>query len=392
MAKRKLFDAERLMESVVGAQANASQAGGDLTPEEIEQIMQGPALAVFRGDSDVLATKAHMYISFMHESSQKDVYFKAFITAFNETYNSDWVSETVFGRSDPIHHFKQTSRRIALSFKVPAATYSEAFENLGRVQSLIQMLYPNYSQVGTSAQTITQNPFIRLKVMNLARQAPPATDLANAGPNPTPMSKYVSDGSADKGLLGVVSNLTVNHNLENKDVGVLQFGSNTVLPKMIEVNLDFNVVHEHRLGWTSKGFDNPAFPYGIEMDDEFNREKREFASAKGFDVRIDEIQAAERARVMAEQDRANAEARYQTAFGKARFNKDKKFIDAYEKRAEYLESMENRHDLTEKERKQYEKAKKKQHTQSANYDYLSSAQRGAEASAAAGDVDYDFVD
>ena len=47
-----------------------------------------------------------MQISFYHLPSQDAVYFKAFITAFNETFNSDWGSETVYGRTDPILMFK----------------------------------------------------------------------------------------------------------------------------------------------------------------------------------------------------------------------------------------------------------------------------------------------
>jgi hypothetical protein len=368
---KKLFDSERFEESFTGASANPF--------ESIGRILQAP----WRGDSDALATKAHMYMSFMHEPSQTEVFFKAFITAFNETYSSDWASETVFGRTDPIHHFKQTSRRITLSFKVPAATYSEAYENLGRAQSLIQMLYPNYSSVGSAAQTITQNPFIRLKVMNLLRKAP-------AGGGQT-YSEYKSSGDADKGVLGVITNLTINHNLENKDVGVLQQGPNTILPKMIEINLDFNPVHEHRIGWNGRTPDRSGFPYGYK--DGVDSAKETSEAVTGFDERIEEIQAKARLKKMAEQDRANAEARYQTAWGKSRFNKDKKFIAGYEKREDRLNELFSQDAaLTDKEVKELKSLAKSSRKQSANYDYLRSSQRGAEDSKAAGDTDYDFVE
>ena len=81
-----------------------------------------------------------MSISFYHVPSQHSVYFKAFITSYNETFNSDWASETVYGRTDPIYMFKNTQRQISLAFKVPAFSEGEAYENLGRIQKLTQ--YP----------------------------------------------------------------------------------------------------------------------------------------------------------------------------------------------------------------------------------------------------------
>ena len=44
------------------------------------------------------------------------VSFKAFITSYTETFSSDFASEQVFGRIDPIHTFKQTSRNGTISF------------------------------------------------------------------------------------------------------------------------------------------------------------------------------------------------------------------------------------------------------------------------------------
>ena len=95
----------------------------------------------YKRGSDALANGRGQLISFMHVPSQTKIYFKAFITNYNETYNSDWTSEVVYGRADPIYLFKQTQRKIALSFKVPAASEGEAFDNLGRVQKLIQEVY-----------------------------------------------------------------------------------------------------------------------------------------------------------------------------------------------------------------------------------------------------------
>ena len=220
--------------------------------------------------TDTYANKNQTFISFYHVPSKKDVYFKAFITSFNESFNSDWTSEAVFGRVDPIQTFKQNQRNIALNFKVPAAYEGEAYENLGKIQKLIQFLYPTYTDVA-QANTITQSPLVRMKVMNLLRQAPTAADASDGAA--ALYNAYTSGGSgADTGLLGVITNLTVNHNLEGDD-GVMEKGQNTVLPKLLDVAVSFTVIHEHPVGWDISGSfgsldENPLFPYGVQLFDE----------------------------------------------------------------------------------------------------------------------------
>ena len=161
--------------------------------------------------SNTLAN-AGQVISFLHEATGNSVYFKAFLTAFNESYASDWTGEVVFGRADPIQHFKQTSRRISLAFKIPSATYSEAYENLAHLQQLIQYLYPNYS--GDTALSLSQNPFIRLKLMNLAQKVDAPADSKLVSPNLRgTYNSYKSTGDPERGLLGAITSLNIAHNL-----------------------------------------------------------------------------------------------------------------------------------------------------------------------------------
>jgi len=238
--------------------------------------------------TDALGNKGFV-IGFKHVPTGKRVQFKAFITAFNETYSSDWASETVFGRGDPIYTFKNTTRTLSLGWLIPAASVSEGYDNLHRLQQFIQFLYPTYTNV-QGAQTINQSPLVRIELMNMLRSR---TDPAGDG-----WDKYKNKifGSADgefsnwrqnaqsaiNGLLGVIGNVSIAHNLDNTDIGVFERGiaiptegqngamsSARILPKMIEVQIDFSVIHEHPLGWQDKGFgrsDNHEgmnFPYGI---------------------------------------------------------------------------------------------------------------------------------
>ena len=242
---------------------------------------------MYADGSDALANEKKLYISFLHVPSNSSVFFKAFITAFNETYTSNWQSEEVFGRADPIHSFKQTTRDIQLSFVAPAASESEAYENLAKVQNLIQYLYPTYARV-QEAQTITQGPLVRLKIMNLlenkanAVTTAPQTSFKDLKEKSKYYSEYKSRGAyPDHGQLGFISSLSVNHNLENKENGVFEkVGTqNTILPKSIEVVISFTPIHEHPLGWSSEG-ENPkfspasskspsgeGFPYGTSLYD-----------------------------------------------------------------------------------------------------------------------------
>jgi hypothetical protein len=221
--------------------------------------------------SDALANRGFA-ISFQHLPSGKSVYFKAFITQFNESYAPDWAAETVYGRPDPIYFFKNTTRSISLGFKIPAASEGEAYENLARVQELVQFLYPSYIDV-QNANTISQAPLVRLKVMNLLQKSttidpidPAAAEHEGLGADTVPetFKAYTSTSDSNQGLLGVISSVAINHNLEDDASGVFEKAENTILPKLIVIDLEFKPIHEHTVGWDESGefAESTAFPYG----------------------------------------------------------------------------------------------------------------------------------
>ena len=234
-----------------------------------EDLPKGSALV---DGTDSLAN-AGLVIGFYHVPSKKTVNFKAFITSFNETYSPEWQSESVYGRADPIQMYKQTTRKITLAFKIPCSTHGEGYENLAKVQRLIQFLYPTYSEVN-SATTITQSPLMRLRVMNLVSQITTGDITPGAPKDMFTAYKSLGGGEASSGLLGVVGNLTVNHNLENPEGGVLipegdtGQGNALIIPKLLEVNLDFTVIHEAHLGWQENDtFASGMFPYQAVLGD-----------------------------------------------------------------------------------------------------------------------------
>ena len=255
---------------------------------------------VFLDGSDALANNNRLIISFQHVPTEKEVYFKAFVTTFNESYNCDWTPEMVYGRGDPIYQFKNTQRKITLGFNIPAASDGEAYENLGRVQQLLQFLYPRYSEIN-SASSITQAPLIRMKVMNLLRNvndtfeaqdkdyeaSPTATIEVNASSDKYDNYKGLQRHYAHDGVLGVIDNVAVNHGLEGED-GVYIAASGTILPKLMEITVNFSAIHEHTMGWSDddafgadadrvheKGVrkgdhQTRLFPYGVALDGELD--------------------------------------------------------------------------------------------------------------------------
>ena len=290
-----------------------------------------------------------MYISFARPGNEtkgtKDitVNFKAFITAYNETYNCDWAAEQVYGRVDPIPMWKSTTRKITLAFKIPCFSVGEGYENLGRLQTLIKSLYPSYSRLG-EAQTITQSPLVRIQLMNLLSDysADAGTVLAEA------QQGWLASSNS-YGALGFIGNLTVNHNLESPDAGVIEIGNASdqvagVVPKVIDINLDFTALHEHPLGWQKIGntwhfgkdpntdtggpdlwsTEQPevGFPYGVNIDGMENPSAADLKKAQNAAAqKYTEEQKKRQAQTQAE---ANAKARYSGLFGNTLRKRDER--------------------------------------------------------------------
>jgi len=299
--------------------------------------------------SDSLANNRDLVISFYHVPSGRSVLFKAFITAFNESYNSNFTPHEAFGRTDPIYQYKNTTRKITLAFKVPAASESEAFDNLGRISAVERMLYPSYKHIH-SATTLNQAPLIRIKVMNLLTgkgfynthldaDTMRGLEAGTAGnPRNVLYNSYKSTSDPKAGLLGVIDNLNVNHNLEGDD-GVFykreeivdpQTGRkiakgvpNTILPKLIDVNLSFSPIHENTIGWDESGVEfNSLFPYGI-RDENAEPEQLEYFQNQQtvYNAQQRKINAINNLQKLRQQEQENAKARYTKANGELRMGR-----------------------------------------------------------------------
>lgn len=234
--------------------------------------------------SDALANQRDQVISFQNIRNKESVFFKAFITGFSDTYSPNFNPVEVFGRTDAIQQYKGTSRNISLNFKVPAASESEAFENLGRAGKLIQMLYPSYASI-SNALTLSEAPLVRLKVMNLLSKEHRYADSIDAFNKAVEADNtyeesytiYKSEASPDEGILGAITSCTVNHGLESEGAFSKKDSTNTILPKLIEINVSFTPIHEETIGFEGEANNTPSFPYGVLLKD--NKAKGQTPSA-----------------------------------------------------------------------------------------------------------------
>ena len=364
----KYFNANKLAQQTIrtrgtraaGAAGDTVTGGPDGSETKANTHYMDQREMFYTDGSDAMGNKGFV-IGFHHVPSGKEVYLKAFMTAYNETYSPDWAEEKVYGRADPIYLFKQTTRVITVGIKLPAASAGEAFENLSKIQSLTQFLYPTYVDV-QSATTIAQSPLIRLQVMNLAQSHADEAQWMRDDYDLLTFANLFGGADAKYGLLGVMRNLSIVHNLEGQD-GVIEAAKGVILPKLIDINFDFAVIHEHALGWDEdSNFSNKAFPYGVNMggaktEEELQQMERD--NAKAFTRAQAEQREAETLAEQRGQDVANAEARYTGMFGKMRSKRDAKKL--------YAASLpalagERRHSERHTER----------------LEYLESAQRGAE--------------
>ena len=166
--------------------------------------------------------------------------FKAWLTDFSDKFESDWTTEEVYGRMDPIQTFKGTKRTISLSWDLVAASKQEAMDNMAECAKLFKMLYPTYE--GT---TMKASPLVKMKFANLITNS--STSSTSAAP------------ASEAGLTGSIDGFAYSPDLEQ---GFFEEGG-AVYPQTIALECTFIVAHTHDLGWRTDGGERfpSAYPY-----------------------------------------------------------------------------------------------------------------------------------
>tara|TARA_R100000008_G_C3583471_1_gene170349 strand:- start:1029 stop:2081 length:1053 start_codon:yes stop_codon:yes gene_type:complete len=224
--------------------------------------------AAYADPSDAYANARQIVISFYSMIGGDNIgslNFKAFVTSIADNFTCDWNEQQVFGRNDPIYNFKHTKRNISLAFQVVAASRYEAVANMERLQTLIKMLYPAYKDPYDVVSSLTKSPLIKLKFANLI------ADHSDPGGGAFSTVRGGSANAREGGLVGVIKSLNITPNFES---GVYDGpGPATIYPKLIEVSLEFGVIHQATLGfdsdsnrWLSSEQGHSDFPYGVDVN------------------------------------------------------------------------------------------------------------------------------
>ncbi len=158
------------------------------------------------------------------DQPQNFVTFIAFLTSFSQAFSSNWNTEEVYGRMDPIATFKNTTRKISVAWDIPAKSKVEAEDNLQRCNQLISMLYPTYARqddVEPNALAMSKPPLIRMRYSNLIQ------------------------GKDGLGLLGFINAVNWNPIIE---MGYFHT-QGKMFPKVIQISIEFQAIHANNLGW-----------------------------------------------------------------------------------------------------------------------------------------------
>tara|TARA_B100001094_G_C18195926_1_gene810943 strand:- start:7095 stop:8042 length:948 start_codon:yes stop_codon:yes gene_type:complete len=231
--------------------------------------------------TDAYANYGQYVISFQHLATQRTVFFKAFIKDYSEAFNASWTPTSVYGRTDPIQTYTGTTRKVTLAFDVPAASMGEAYENMGRVSKLVQMLYPTYiPNEESTGKIIGQAPLVRVKMMNLLTNERTINELGGdtveeqlqnherhlglLSPRET-LEAYRTSPLPENGVLAAIGN--INYKSDFSKIQIFEKAPNTVLPQSVSVSLSFDVIHEETIGWdsTSKQPLARSFPHKVTL-------------------------------------------------------------------------------------------------------------------------------
>ena len=189
------------------------------------------------------------------EGGKIDLRFFMIPTAFNESFKSRWESEDLsHGRINPIHNYGGTQREVSLSFTLAAFTVEEARSNLNICEHLARTVYGRYRTIITPASPgITER-----------------TDTIFAG-----HKEFIIDfGSLIRNERSFINKFSFTANI---DSGVFDFflGDDTevthgtkgaVLPREVNVEIGFTIVHYHLLGFGGQNRPNEPLRWAENRD------------------------------------------------------------------------------------------------------------------------------
>jgi hypothetical protein len=176
---------------------------------------------------------------------------------FEDSYDTSWNRDEVYGRNDPIMTFKNTIRTITISLDVVSDSHGEGRANWMKMNELAQATYPLYENV-KGEHILSTPPLFGLRFRNLVREP--------------------ENGAAmDSFLFGVFDGVKIKPNLEEgwyiqgneyyswEDKRWCRTYANNeetlfVIPKSYTLDLTFTVIHSQFRGNTHDKSLTPGGP------------------------------------------------------------------------------------------------------------------------------------
>ena len=202
------------------------------------------------------------------------VLLEGWVTEFSDDFTSNWNSETVYGRMDPLVTFQNTQREINLGFDVVSDDAAQAQANLAKVNRLIEFLYPVYdsdpdlmTQADSRGQqnVLKASPLLSLRWTNLAASAMNNAPLIghmrglNYSPDVTQGGFIYSQEKVSGAERVAQENMTAGSRALSTDptqqvyeVKIEKTANTQYVPKVLSLNFSFAVLHTHLGGWYKK--------------------------------------------------------------------------------------------------------------------------------------------
>ena len=185
------------------------------------------------------------YVHIIGLHSGIEVKFKAMLSSFSDNLTTNYNSEEVYGRIDPIMTYQGTSRKLSMKLEVPAADIDQAENNFQSLSRLMASQYPGYVQRG-SATTLSTAPMHKIKFANW---------ITSAGA----VGRVQTNG-----LVVMLEGVSFAPNL---DAGVIETATK-ILPKQFDLELNMTVLHTEKIGWDVGGWTGAQnYPYTEKTED-----------------------------------------------------------------------------------------------------------------------------
>ena len=227
-------------------QSEIAAYGGDKQTFQNVRFKKGPL-----NNSSAAEAGTILEIIPVHIKNPPVIQFIAYVESLSDTYNTQYSSEQPFGRTNPYYVWKGNKRSIGVSWAIPSSSTATALNNLNNLSWLLSATYPTFKETDT-ATSIAASPLFRFRHANL-------------------ISSPSSDG---QGLLCIMQNISVTHDVEAGFIGIRPEGMGTpnpnlegllidragfansvnegkklLIPKLFKLSTTLDVVHDHALGW-----------------------------------------------------------------------------------------------------------------------------------------------